>query len=46
MVPGHIMPTEKPQMAHPASETNGWGSNEIRRYEAMHNAQLKIMKLL
>ena len=30
-VPGHIMPTEKPQTAHPTSERMGYGESAVIR---------------
>ena len=42
-VPGHIIPTEKPQIAQPASSTAGIGTNAIIRYEQMQSSVLNFI---
>ncbi len=44
-VPGHIIPTEKPQTAQPTSPTAGSGTSEMQRYAAMQSRQLILMNL-
>ena len=38
-LPGHIMPTEKPQSAQPNNPTTGDGIRAIHKYEAMQSRQ-------
>ena len=42
-VPGHIIPTEKPVTAQPASDTNGFCTDTMQRYDAAHRRPLKAM---
>lgn len=43
-VPGHIIPTENPQIAQPISPTIGTGTREMHKYEATHSTQLPFIK--
>ena len=42
-VPGHIIPTENPQIAQPISPTIGTGTREMHKYEATHSTQLPFI---
>ena len=44
-VPGHIMPTEKPVIAHPIRFIAGTGTNAMQAYEQRQRMQLNIINL-
>ncbi len=42
-VPGHIMPTDRPQTAQAIRDICGTGNNDIPRYDKMHRLLLQTI---